>query len=436
MFGRPQAHKPDQIDLASLSLLEALEVSERCPVCQLADKACEGNLWILLWESVNDPGVRCGIRRALGFCPRHTLRLCQVANAEGLGMTGPAIIFADVLTAIRERLQTRRSKLAPDALCPICAQEQEITQDALHAVLQAVHHPRLSPLIRQRGLCQRHYRMARFLPAQRRARALLQTYQEAHMDRQATLLATSGAHAMAAASAGMLRGEVPWPPVRSAGTMQARRGTALQAASAATTLCDALSCPICMALVELRQTHRHTWLTALPADSPERAAFIAAGGVCRGHAGVLDDLAPEALRELYAAAWAVARATLAAAPQPTRAWLIRSQSPEVDPLPCPLGAEADRAGHAMAEELAQRTAAEGMLYCLPYLRPVLQAVPRDRVSTLRAQQGHRLGALVAELNEFVRKSDWHYRDEPKGSEQGAWARAAAFFAGPLLMLDS
>ena len=144
----------------SVSLLSALEASQDCPVCQLMADACEGLLWMLLWESVNDPGVRARIRRALGFCPRHTLRLCQVAQAEGLGMTGPAIIFADVLATLWTRLQTSRSPVSSEGPCPVCAHEQAVAGDGVFAVLQYVKHPSLGALIRERGLCRPHYRMA------------------------------------------------------------------------------------------------------------------------------------------------------------------------------------------------------------------------------------------------------------------------------------
>ncbi len=56
MFKRPQAHKRRETDLASLSLRRALEANKNCPVCQLVAETCEGMLWILLWESVNDVG--------------------------------------------------------------------------------------------------------------------------------------------------------------------------------------------------------------------------------------------------------------------------------------------------------------------------------------------------------------------------------------------
>jgi hypothetical protein len=177
-------------------------------------------------------------------------------------------------------------------------------------------------------------------------------------------------------------------------------------------------------------------VNALRAGGPERAAFVAAGGVCRGHAGPLDGLTTEAVSELYAATWAAARGTLATTRKRPWVWRGRCQSPEMTLLLCPPCAEAERCAHAMAEEQACSTAAEGMPYCLPHLRLVLQAVPRDRAPTLRARQAHHIGRLAAALDEMVRKSDWQYRHEPRGSEQRAGARGAAFFAGPLLILDA
>jgi hypothetical protein len=409
VFRRPQAHKPREMGLASLTLLRALETSGDCPVCQLVAEACEGMLWILLWESVNDVGMRASIRRALGFCPGHTLHLCQVANAEGLGMTGPAIIFADVLKAIQMLLQRHRSSLMPEHPCPICAHEQEIAQAALHTWLQDVNHPSLRPLIRERGLCQPHYCVACTLPTRGEAQALVQTYQEAHLARRARLLVMDGSRALAAAGAAVLRGEAPWPPARSPDSVNLRRSTAQQAVHMVMMLRDELSCAICMALVKLNQTQHQAWVNALRAGGPERAAFVAAGGVCCGHAGALDGLTTEAVRELYAATWAAARATLATTPKRPRVWRGRCQSPEMTLLPCPSCAEDERYAHAMAEEQACSTAAEGMPCCLPHLRLVLQAVPRDRAPTFRARQAHRLGTLAATIDEMVRKSDWQYR---------------------------
>jgi hypothetical protein len=394
--------------------------------------ACEGLLWILLWENVNDPGVRARIRRALGFCPRHTLRLCQVAQAEGLGMTGPAIIFADVLGTLRTRLQTCRAPARSEGPCPVCTNEQAVAGDGVFAVLQYVKHPSLGALIRERGLCRPHYRMAGTVPGQDEARAELQAYQEEALARRGTVLGTGASGAIARASAVILRGDAPWPPRRSSGKMGVRRGTAEQAAYVASILRAEVACPICLSAACPQGPHE-VRLAALPCDSPERAAFVAAGGVCSAHAGVLDALSADALRDLYGATWQAARGTLAIGPARTRSWLRGRQDGAVSRPPCPLCAQAERAAHVLAERLARDPPASSAAYCLPHLRLVLQAVPRHREPVLRAHQASRLRELMTELGEMVRKSDWQHRDEPKGDEQRAWVRGAAFFAAPWLV---
>lgn len=392
-------------------------------------------LWILLWESVNDPGVRARIRQALGFCAYHTLRLCQVAEAEYLGMTGPAVIFADVVAAIRKRLEVHHASLVADALCLICADEQEMAQVAMYVLLRDLHHPRLSALVRQRGLCQPHYFAARTRRAHGDAHTLLRKYQEVHLDRCAALLPIGPSRAIALAGATVMRGEGRWPPARASGAVVSRRGSTQQATHVAMILRDHVSCPICLALVELQTTPHQVWLNSLLTDSPERAAFITAGGICRGHARALDGLAPEAVHELYARTWTVAQEKLAAVSRRPWVWGARYRSQETASPPCLLCIETERVAHGMAQEQAYNTGAEGLPYCLPHLRLVMQVLPHDRAPTFKAQQAYRLGMLVSELNEMERKRDWQYRHEPKSSEQWSWARAAAFFAGPLLILD-
>jgi len=393
-------------------------------------------LWIMLWESVNDPWVRARIRRALGFCPRHTLRLCQVANAEGLGVIGPAIIFADIIAAIRMLLQTDKSHLAPAALCPGCVHEQQTARGALYGFLQHLNHPSLNPLIQQHGFCQTHYRMGLTLRGPRGAQASLQSYQQAHLAQRAARLGEGSPRALAQTSAAILRGGSPWPPARARGAASLRRSTAQQAAYSVETLRADVSCPICTGAAERSTTQQQAWLTALLVEGPQRAAFVAAGGVCMAHAGVLDGLPAESVREIYGATWGAAEAALALVPTRVRSWRDGWRALGMSQPPCPICAEVERAAHATAECLVADPASEEAAYCLPHLRLLLQAAPPERGLLLCARQASRLRTLEAELGELVRKSDWQYRDEPRGSEQRAWARAAAFFIGPLLLRES
>ena len=46
-------------------------VEPGCPICRLKARVAERYLDGLLWESVNDPGMRDQVRRSLGFCHEH-----------------------------------------------------------------------------------------------------------------------------------------------------------------------------------------------------------------------------------------------------------------------------------------------------------------------------------------------------------------------------
>jgi len=75
------------------------------------------------------------------------------------------------------------------------------------------------------------------------------------------------------------------------------------------------------------------------------------------------------------------------------------------------------------------TASDGL--CLPHLRHALSGAQDEQaVHCLAEAAAARLGPLVHDLREYVRKLDWNNREEPKHSrEQVSWVRAVAFFAG-------
>jgi hypothetical protein len=157
-----------------------------CAVCRLKAEVTERYLDGLLWESVNDPGLRHEVRRARGFCHEHAWGL--VHNGASLGV---AIILRDVLQEVLAVLEggkfqtvptlsLRRTQealdpgqpagataelvgqLSPQATCPACAQaatmegiylstlvEHLLSEDGLLAGYQA-----------SEGLCLPHFRQA------------------------------------------------------------------------------------------------------------------------------------------------------------------------------------------------------------------------------------------------------------------------------------
>lgn len=72
------------------------------PIGRLAEDAVASYLDGLIYEAVNDPGVRDGLRRAGGFCGRHWWWLSRLGTAA----FGATILLEDVIGTVRERLET------------------------------------------------------------------------------------------------------------------------------------------------------------------------------------------------------------------------------------------------------------------------------------------------------------------------------------------
>ncbi|MHB0858046.1 MAG: DUF6062 family protein [Anaerolineae bacterium] len=156
-----------------------------CPICRLRDEATERYLESLIYEKVNDYGLRSRIRQARGFCPAHTWGLARKGAA-----LGAAIISRDVLREVlrtvkkvrlepvpavswerlRQTLQPERPKLAaeraaealrPQAPCPLCVYIEDVVEGfygAMAAHLVGKEEGLLEPFQRSDGLCVPHFR--------------------------------------------------------------------------------------------------------------------------------------------------------------------------------------------------------------------------------------------------------------------------------------
>ena len=88
-------------------LHDALEQAD-CPVCRLTAVAAERYLKSLLWEHVNDPGVRDQVRRAQGFCREHAWALARPG-----AWLGVAILMRDVLQSVLSTMDTAHFRALP-----------------------------------------------------------------------------------------------------------------------------------------------------------------------------------------------------------------------------------------------------------------------------------------------------------------------------------
>ncbi len=157
---------------------------EGCPICRLCSQAVDRYLSHLLYESVNDPGVRWDIRRSQGFCKEHAWQLQRKGDVLGI-----AIIHQDVIAAISRILRREggyklclsptywlrkvlpgavseaarqlAKGLAPTGVCPACRQRTEVELAYLETLLQHYTDPELQALWRTSGgLCWPHLQRA------------------------------------------------------------------------------------------------------------------------------------------------------------------------------------------------------------------------------------------------------------------------------------
>jgi len=125
---RPEKRDEDKCSsIASIYLFEALE-KPGCPICRLVESAERKVIENILYEYVNDPGVRGEIRRSWGLCTHHAWLFLRLAlSPETAGMLGAAIIYEDVVSELIERLSRGEVPL-DDVDCPVCRAARE-TED-------------------------------------------------------------------------------------------------------------------------------------------------------------------------------------------------------------------------------------------------------------------------------------------------------------------
>lgn len=156
-------------DTLYLDLLDAC-AETGCPVCRLSLKSMRRYMDSIMYECVNDPGVRAELRAARGYCNVHAWWL-----AEGHGHAlGVAILQRDVVNVVlglleaapagrhaRQRAQDLLKRLRPTAECPACAHRGAMEDLALKTLLEHVgDEPLTEALTRCGGVCLPHFARA------------------------------------------------------------------------------------------------------------------------------------------------------------------------------------------------------------------------------------------------------------------------------------
>jgi len=157
-----------------------------CPICRLGLRTVERFLDHLIYENVNDPGVRADIRAARGFCNLHAWQL-----RDNRGALGVAIIHRDVLETLMERLEAGQyqqhawlrglnrvrttlggapaseatgdlvADLMPQRPCLACRVRDNMEVVYIRNLLESIGDPEIGDALRRSpGLCLPHFRQA------------------------------------------------------------------------------------------------------------------------------------------------------------------------------------------------------------------------------------------------------------------------------------
>jgi hypothetical protein len=148
-----------------------------CPLCRRAQEAVASFLDGLIYEKVNDVGMRHEIRQARGFCNLHASQLRDHGGALGI-----AIIHRDVLEHVIRRVQAAEYQadgswlhslrqataseanaglvhdLLPQAKCPACRIRDDVERRSIEVLLQYLDDPEFGRVWRDSdGLCLPHF---------------------------------------------------------------------------------------------------------------------------------------------------------------------------------------------------------------------------------------------------------------------------------------
>lgn len=142
--------------LVEISLTDAIAESRfSCPICSLVDTALDSCIDSLLYELVNDVGVRSQLRSE-GFCRRHVERIeSYLSKHLELGSMGLAIMYADMLDDLIESM-AHNFEVERQWGCFLCEKEKSFEAMYLRIVKnidQLLEPYRLSDAV----LCLDHY---------------------------------------------------------------------------------------------------------------------------------------------------------------------------------------------------------------------------------------------------------------------------------------
>jgi hypothetical protein len=153
--------------------LERALTHEGCPICRLSQRGIARFIDGLLYESVNDPGIRHHTANSLGFCNRHAWQM-RAVHGSALGM---GFLNRDALNQWQSQLEhmekpkgrgilERLRKQAAHAShakekCLACVRQSEMDRRYVDTLNESLpEHDFCEALRLSQGLCRQHFSQA------------------------------------------------------------------------------------------------------------------------------------------------------------------------------------------------------------------------------------------------------------------------------------
>lgn len=208
-------------------------------------------------------------------------------------------------------------------------------------------------------------------------------------------------------------------------------------------------CPLCRLVEQDEQAFLRSLTYERILDIPTRETLQKARGLCAPHARAWRAVQGCALPVALVYRPIIKDLLAQTEPKTAAGWLSRRASPrrlgeKLDAAaPCPACSVGEATARRYAEVLLQEVGVtearagevraalirDGGL-CLPHLRLALQVPgPAAGYQALLAAQREAWSALMAELDEFIRKNDYRFQHEPMGDERDSWLRALDALVG-------
>jgi hypothetical protein len=472
------------------NLVDAFE-QRGCPICRLALSAVYRWLDAFAYENVNDYDVRAALRRSRGFCTTHAWQLIdEIHDLAGAAIVYRDVIHS-LLPSVRAAVH-QPAALAPEDVCRACVALEEASDhylDVFHeslperafrqayeagpAALCRAHAQDLLERIANRRLAEeaaalvaRHWQRIVADGATPAGEAALAPPPRRRYRGIAGATMTFSAASFSVPEPALLKDPLTVPLELLAG--RPRTGTVRRGLRTATDwevppapdlpdlpweeACEPGACPICrLALAdEERRLEARDAVEAMAADEVLALCNAHAWRLAeRGHVAALAQASTASVKGL-----AQALAT------PARSAASRPNGTLFD-----LGALFDRGGTAGARLAVALDVADDCVWCLD--RAALEAAAIDRLlasvrpgqavlealaasgglcrmhfawamargqgsaaaALLARLQVERWSALLADLEEYLRKQDYRFRHEPRGEEQSSPWRATEQVAG-------